>query len=149
MSTLIAPLTKSYLEELDPIIEEIIAPAANDIDSTGAYPRAALTALGQAGLLGLVSAPEVGGRGEAHRAAVTVVERIARECASTAMVVCMHYTAAAVIEAYGPRELREEIAAGKHVTTLAFSEVGSRSHFWAPVSTATKVAAGVRLDARK
>src|SRR5207302_8979507 len=27
-----------------------------------------------------------------------------------------------------------DIAAGKHLTTLAFSEKGSRSHFWAPVS---------------
>jgi alkylation response protein AidB-like acyl-CoA dehydrogenase len=32
---------------------------------------------------------------------------------------------------------------------LAFSEVGSRSHFWAPAGTATEVGASVRLDARK
>ena len=29
-----------------------------------------------------------------------------------------------------------EIAGGRHLTTLAFSETGSRSHFWAPMSTA-------------
>jgi len=27
-----------------------------------------------------------------------------------------------------------EIAAGRHLTTLAFSETGSRSQFWAPIS---------------
>jgi alkylation response protein AidB-like acyl-CoA dehydrogenase len=149
MNTLIAPSTNSYLEELALIIEDTIAPAAQEIDRTGTYPRAALIALGRAGLLGLVSAREVGGWGESHRAATTVVEQIARECASTAMVVCMHYTAAAVIEAYGPRRVREQIAAGRHVTTLAFSETGSRSHFWAPLSTATQVYRGVRLDGRK
>ena len=42
-----------------------------------------------------------------------------------------------------------EIAAGRHLSTLAFSEFGSRSHFWAPVSTATREGGDVRLDARK
>jgi alkylation response protein AidB-like acyl-CoA dehydrogenase len=111
----------------DQITEEVIAPAAAEIDRTGAFPRAALTAMGKAGLLGLISSKEVGGFGESHRAAVQVVERIARECASTAMVVCMHYCGTAVIEAYGPREVREAIARGEHITTLAFSEAGSRS----------------------
>jgi alkylation response protein AidB-like acyl-CoA dehydrogenase len=67
------------------------------------------------------------------------------------MVVGMHSAAAAVIEAHGPRAVREAIAAGKHVSTLAFSEAGSRSHFWAPVSTAAAVAGNgqVQLDAKK
>ena len=86
--------------------------------------------MGKAGLLGLVSGKEVGGLGEGHRAAMRVVERIARECASTAMVVCMHYCGAAVIEAFGQRDVRESVAHGEHLTTLAFSESGSRSHFW-------------------
>src|SRR5712691_2086115 len=139
----------SYLDALEPILTETIAPAAGEIDRTAAYPQAALDALAQAGLLGLVSAKEVGGLGEGIRAATLVVEQIARHCASTALVVCMHYAAAAVIEAYGPREVREAIAEGRAVTTLAFSEAGSRSHFWAPVSTATASGESVRLDARK
>jgi len=36
--------------------------------------------------------------------------------------------------------LLKEIAAGKHLTTLAFSERGSRSQFWAPVSQLREVA---------
>jgi alkylation response protein AidB-like acyl-CoA dehydrogenase len=139
----------AYLEAVDRILHEVIAPAAAEVDRAGLFPRAALDALGEAGLLGLVSAQEVGGMGEAHRAAAVVVGRIAEACASTAMVVCMHYCAAAVIEVHGPRAVRAEIAAGHHVSTLAFSESGSRSHFWAPTSTATKVDGGVRLDARK
>ena len=96
------PKTQNYLDTLEPIITDVIAPAAAQIDQTGVFPRAAIAALGEAGLLGLVSAPEAGELGQGHRAATQVVERIARECASTAMVVCMHYAGAAVIEGRVP-----------------------------------------------
>ena len=81
--------------------------------------------------------------------AAVVIERLAGACGSTAMVVLMHYAAVAVIEAHGPADVRDAIGAGRHLTTLAFSEVGSRSHFWAPVGTATVDGDAVRLDARK
>jgi len=149
MSIATSQSTASYLEPLEKIINEIIAPSAQEIDETAAFPRAALDALGRAGLLGLVSATEVGGMGHSHRAAALAIERIASACASTAMVVCMHYCATAVIEAYGQRELREQIARGEHISTLAFSEAGSRSQFWAPLGTATKTDEGIQIDARK
>jgi len=44
---------------------------------------------------------------------------------------------------------RRDVAAGRALATLAFSEAGSRSHFWAPVSTATVDGDAVRLDAHK
>jgi alkylation response protein AidB-like acyl-CoA dehydrogenase len=141
--------TQGYPGELDRVIGDVIAPSAAEIDQTGAFPRSAISALGAAGLLGLISAPDVGGLGQGHRAAALVVERIARECASSAMVVCMHYSGAAVIEAHGPRDVRAAIAAGRHLTTLAFSELGSRSHFWAPLSTATASNGHIQLDAQK
>jgi alkylation response protein AidB-like acyl-CoA dehydrogenase len=144
------PRAKAFdLRAVDEIVAETVAPAAAEVDRAGAFPRAALDAFGRAGLLGLVSSREVGGLGESHRAAAQVVERVASACASTAMVLCMHYSGASVVEAHGPREVREAIARGEHVTTLAFSEKGSRSHFWAPVSTAAPADGGVRLDAEK
>jgi alkylation response protein AidB-like acyl-CoA dehydrogenase len=140
----------AYSKAVASIIAEVIEPNALAVDRDGAYPRAALDALGRAGLLGLISAKEVGGRGEGLRAAALVVEQVGAACASTGMVLTMHYCAAAVIEQHGRRAVREAIAAGKHVSTLAFSEAGSRSHFWAPVSTAKDAGDGrVRLDAEK
>jgi alkylation response protein AidB-like acyl-CoA dehydrogenase len=65
------------------------------------------------------------------------------------MVVCMHLAATAVIEAYGPRAVREDAASGRALATLAFSEAGSRSQFWAPTSTAKREGDTVRLDAHK
>jgi len=141
--------TISYLDSLEKIAVEVIRPAAAEIDQTGAFPRAAMDALSQGGLLSLISARDVGGMGEGLRAAALVIERIAQECASTAMVLCMHYAGTAVIEAYGPLSVRREIAEGKHITTLAFSERGSRSHFWAPTSTAAAHNGTVHLDAAK
>lgn len=134
---------------LEPVLREVLAPSADEIDRTGSFPREAVDALGCAGLLGLVSAEEVGGAGAGPAAAAAVVRRTAAVCGSTAMVLSMHYVAAAVIECHGPRRTREAIAAGEHLTTLAFSESGSRSHFWAPVGTATADGDAVRLDAQK
>ncbi|MBO9687222.1 acyl-CoA dehydrogenase family protein [Roseateles chitosanitabidus] len=139
----------SHLDTADVVVRDVIEPLSIRTDREGRFPREAIDALGRAGLLGLVSATAVGGQGAGLREAAEVVGRIARDCPSTAMVVCMHYCAAAVIEAQGPEAVRREIAAGRHLSTLAFSEAASRSHFWAPAGTARGTGAQVMLDARK
>ncbi|MGH3901590.1 MAG: acyl-CoA dehydrogenase family protein [Pseudonocardiaceae bacterium] len=139
-----------YQSVLSAAIERAVGPQATEIDRTGAYPRDSVQALGDAGLLGLLSAPGVGGGGESLAAAAHVVEALAGRCGSTAMVVLMHYAAVAVIEVHGPQDVRRAVARGDHVSSLAFSEVGSRSHFWAPLGTATACDGDtVQLDARK
>lgn len=134
------------------LVEKVAAVAAEHaraVDADGRFPQEAIGALAKEGLFGLISATEVGGLGQGLRAAGEVVERLARACGSTAMVTCMHYSATAVLEKLGPESVRRDIAAGKHLSTLAFSEAGSRSQFWAPTSTARREAGGIRLDARK
>jgi len=141
--------TAPHLQRLNGVVAEVIAPSAAEVDKHAQFPRSNLDALAKAGLLGLISAKEVGGLGEDLRAAALVVEKIAEACGSTAMVVCMHYCATAVLEKFGPADVRKAIAAGRHVSTLAFSEAGSRSHFWAPVGTATAAGGGIVLDSMK
>lgn len=138
-----------YLKELPGVVESEVAPNASQVDTEGRFPRANIDALKRAGLLGLTSAESVGGMGAGVRAATDAVGELARHCASTAMIVCMHYAATAVIEAHGSDEIRTAIAANRHVSTLAFSEKGSRSQFWAPMSTATGIGDMVALDAEK
>ena len=138
-----------YLDIVEKIATSIVAKNATEVDQTGAFPQAAIDALRNTGMLGLISAKSVGGLGEGPHAAAMVVERLARECASTAMVICMHYTATAVIEKYGSEAVRKLLAQGKHLATLAFSEAGSRSHFWTPVGTAIRDQDGIYLNARK
>jgi alkylation response protein AidB-like acyl-CoA dehydrogenase len=143
-------LTAGYKEALEKAIIEVIRPDAGQVDAQGEFPSRGLEALAKAGILGLASAQEVGGAGHGLRTAASIVERLAMECGSTAMVTLMHYAATAVIEEHGPRPIRSAIARGEHLTTLAFSEYGSRSHFWSPVGTARRDDdATVRLDAHK
>lgn len=139
----------TYLEKLEPIAAGLIASQAQQLDREARFPREAITALGQVGLLGLTSASEVGGMGLGLAEACAVVERIARDCPATAMVVTMHYAGTLIIERYGPEPVRRAIADGTHLTTLAWSETGSRSHFWAPTSTARADGDQVVLDASK
>jgi alkylation response protein AidB-like acyl-CoA dehydrogenase len=138
----------TYQEALQKVVRGVVEPDAAATDA-GKFPRRGIDALGRAGLLGLTSSPEVGGMGHAFREAAAAVEQVARSCGSTALVLTMHYCATAVIEAHGDVETRRAIAAGRHLGTLAFSEVGSRSHFWVPLGTATAEDGGVLLAARK
>ena len=140
---------ENYLQHLDRICAETIAPQAAEVDRDGAFPAASIAALRAAGLMGAVSAPDVGGLGLGFRGAAAIVRRVAEDCGSTAMVLCMHYCGTAILEAHAAKEVRQAAAAGDHLSTLAFSEAGSRSHFWAPVGTALRNGGGVRLDARK
>lgn len=138
-----------FLQALEPIVRDIIAPAAAETDREARFPRQALDALGAAGLLGLVSSKEVGGQGLGLAEAAQVVQRIAQDCPATAMVLTMHYAGTVLIEKYGPPQVRQAIAAGRHITTLAWSEMGTRSHFWAPVGTARREGDQVVLDGFK
>lgn len=139
----------SFLDVLEEITTTVVEPAAATVDAEGTFPRAAVTALGEAGLLGLMSATDVGGAGGTLGDAAQVVRRLAAACGSTAMVVCMHYCATAAIESNGPDDVRRAIARGGHLSTLAFSETGSRSHFWAPLGTAVADGDRIVLNASK
>jgi alkylation response protein AidB-like acyl-CoA dehydrogenase len=83
------------------------------------------------------------------RDSAEVVLRLAGTCGSTAMVVLMHYAATAAIEAHGLDDARRAIGEGRHLSTLAFSEAGSRAQFWVPLGTATPLGGTAVLDATK
>lgn len=139
----------NYLAVLNQVCAETVALQAENVDRGGVFPDQSIAALKTAGLLGAVSAKEVGGLGLGTRGAAEIVRRVAQECGSTAMVLSMHYCGTAVLEAYGDAATRKQTASGDHLSTLAFSEAGSRSHFWAPISTARQNGSGIVLDAQK
>jgi len=139
----------THLDALERVITDVVAPAATTVDEQGTFPSAAIKALSGAGILGLTASPDVGGGGGSMRDAAEVVLRLSATCGSTAMVVLMHYSAVATLEAYGPKDVRQAIGEGRHLTTLAFSEAGSRAEFWVPLSTATPLGGTVVLEATK
>jgi alkylation response protein AidB-like acyl-CoA dehydrogenase len=116
-----------------------LAPRAAAVDRDGTFPKDGIAALGARGLLGLNVSKEHGGLGEGLRTAAAAIDQIARRCPSTAMVYLMHLCGVACYAAVPDKTspLLRAAAAGRHLSTLAFSEKGSRSHFWAPVSRAS------------
>jgi alkylation response protein AidB-like acyl-CoA dehydrogenase len=149
MRGIMSTITQTYEESLERICRESIAPNAPTVDRDSAFPNRAMESLKSAGFLGAMSSPEMGGLGLGLGGAAKIVRRVAEECGSTSMVLCMHYCGVAVLEAHAPVDVRRAAAAGDHLSTLAFSEAGSRSHFWAPQSTASDVDGEVILNARK
>lgn len=120
------------------IAAEIALPNAADVDLRARFPTESIKALAEAGLNGLCLPKSLGGKGEGMRAFAGVVEELAGACGSTAMIYVMHVAATQAIATSSILASRDsilgEIAAGRHLTTLAFSETGSRSQFWAPIS---------------
>ncbi|MBV8276057.1 MAG: acyl-CoA/acyl-ACP dehydrogenase [Verrucomicrobia bacterium] len=135
------------------IADRVLAPAARPNDKEGRFSTQAVEALGEAGLLGLTLPTELGGEGLGLRTFATITGILAEADASVAMVYLMHQCATASIAAArrtaAIEQILKEIAAGKHLSTLAFSEAGSRSHFWAPISRARRNGQGVLITAKK
>lgn len=140
---------ETYESTLERICATDVAANAAAVDRDGAFPKPSIEALAAAGLLGALSSPDSGGLGLGLSGAARIVHRVAEECGSTAMVLVMHYCGTSVLEAHAPQEVRTAAASGAHLSTLAFSEAASRSHFWAPVSTASIHEDCVRLNAAK
>jgi len=135
------------------IADRILAPAARQNDKEARFSSEAIAALGPAGLLGITLPSEVGGSALGPRTLAAVIATFAEADASAAMVYLMHVCATATIAAARPgaavAQTLKDISAGKHLTTLAFSEAGSRSHFWAPLSRAKRNDVAVHLTAKK
>jgi alkylation response protein AidB-like acyl-CoA dehydrogenase len=144
---------ETALSKATEIAASVLAPAARQNDKDGRFSSEAVDALGRAGLLGLMLPAELGGSGLGPRSFAAVTAALAEADASVAMVYLMHICAVATIAAAPPgaavEPILREIAAGRHLSTLAISESGSRSHFWAPVSRARRNGAGVHLTAKK
>lgn len=137
------------------VVQEVVSVAAEHaerVDTDCAFPAEAVDALRKTGLLGLVLPREIGGMGSGPVEFTEVVAQLSAACGSTAMIYLMHMAAAVTVAASPPPglpDLLADMASGKQLGTLAFSEPGSRSHFWAPVSTASADGDGIAVRADK
>ncbi len=137
--------------KLDPVLD-VAAQHAHDVDANARFPDETVAALRESGLFGLTLPADVGGLGGGPHELVNVIGSLAGVCGSAAMIYLMHVSAAmpvAIAPPPGLPDLLPDLATGRALGSLAFSEAGSRSHFWAPVSQAKRNGAGVRLSARK
>lgn len=147
------PSDLALVAQAEALARDIVSRNAADVDAQGRFPTESISALRQAGLLGLCVGADSGGKGGGLRAFAAVTEELARACPSTAMVFVMHVSAQQAIAASKTLAARgallRQIAAGQHLTTLALSEKGSRSQFWAPVSKLSESSDGFTTSAQK
>lgn len=134
-----------------------LAAEAAGVDREARFPRESIEALSGAGLLALGVPEPFGGPGGGPEEIVAAIEQVAGACASTGMVYVMHVVAVQTLvagtgeqEPEGPKHAALAAAArGAHLSTLAYSERGSRGHFWAQVSRARTDGDGAVVDADK
>src|ERR1700751_3053029 len=137
------------------IASRVLGPSAGQNDKAGRFSSESVVSLGESRLLGLMLPVDVGGLGVGPRTFAAGIATLAEAEPSVAMVYLMNILGAATISAARPSATQavtpvlHEIGAGRHLSTLAFSEAGSRSHCWAPLSRAHRNGDGVRISAKK
>ena len=109
-----------------------ILPVASSLEKEGRFPKEILARLAELGILGMVIPEEYGGAGFGAVSSALVLEEIAAACASTAVTVSVHNTAAAgPIVKYGgaaqKRRFLPPMAAGEFLGGFALTEPSAGS----------------------
>ncbi|MDB4953092.1 MAG: acyl-CoA dehydrogenase domain protein [Myxococcales bacterium] len=148
----------AILERLRVVIAEQIAPNARRYDESGEFPADNFAALGRAGLMGLYIPTAYGGLGGDHRLYSEVIRRLAKACASTAMLSVMHNTQYSPLVFHGTQRQREfflpPTARGEWFFANAATEAMSGDSTYAPGAVPHSVlrpnpSGGFLLDAQK
>lgn len=140
------------LASISELASGAIAADAEALDRTRSFPDTAVEALGRVGALGLVVSKDAGGAGGGLSALAAACEMIGGACASTGMVFLMHSVTAGTIGAGGgprARGVLEQMAAGRMLGSLAFSERGTGAHFYAPELQAERDGDRISVSGRK
>jgi alkylation response protein AidB-like acyl-CoA dehydrogenase len=136
------------------LAEAAVRPHAEAVDTGHRFPREALAASREGGLMGILVPPEYGGAGLDHLAFTICIEELATACASTAVIVDVHNSVATEpILLFGSEEQRRawlpRLASGEVLGAFALTEPGSGSDAAALTTTARRVGAQWVLNGRK
>ncbi|MGZ4507120.1 MAG: acyl-CoA dehydrogenase family protein [Blastococcus sp.] len=118
-----------------------LAPHAAAYEREERFPREKFALLGEAGLLGLPFAEEVGGGGQPYAVYLQVVEELAARWASVALGVSVHTLACSPIASYGTdaqrSDLLPDMVGGRLLGAYSLSEAHAGSDVAAMRATAT------------
>jgi acyl-CoA dehydrogenase len=123
---------------------EVVRPRAAAMARGGLpFPRDLITEAARRGLGGLLVPEEYGGSAAGHVAFAQLIEAVARECASSAVILDVHISVATEpIVMYGSEAQKQRylprLAAGEMVGAFALTEPGSGSDAAALGTTATR-----------
>ncbi|MCP4671827.1 MAG: hypothetical protein GY857_11040, partial [Desulfobacula sp.] len=105
---------KSYNQQLEiirlakKIAKEQIAPHASEFDQKVIFPWKAIRTIGEAELSALVLSEQEGGIGGGRALFASVVQEIAKACASTALIFTSHVVLTKAIEVAGNDSLKKK-----------------------------------------
>jgi len=118
-------VTTHLVEVAREIADEVLFPAALDVDATGKIPEGHWHALADAGLYGIAVPHELGGPGLEFADLVAILEAIAGGCLATAFTWIQHHGMLAALSASQNTALRDALvpalAAGRTKGGVAFA----------------------------
>lgn len=88
--------------------QEKVAPLAAEIDKEGRYPAENIAGLTEMGFMGLCIPEEYGGIGMDETTKCLVIIELAKACASTAVIVDVHYLVSDIIMTMGNEEQKQK-----------------------------------------
>ena len=130
-----------------------IKPYSKKIDENAVFPTETFKALGETDFLKLMIPKELGGLGGNILDHAEICLAFASECATAGLCYMMHNVALNCVMQHGSDEIKAKIAKevveeGKFLA-LAYSELGSGTHFYKPELEAKFLANGVSLTGIK
>jgi isovaleryl-CoA dehydrogenase len=147
---MVAEVQSSSVAQVTKVIREESA----SVDKQAAFPEASVRELGNSGLLGLLVPARYGGQESGAKRFSQVALETGAACGSTGMIFVMHCCGVEVISNLMPEcstkdEILRAVADGKHLSTLACSERGTGTHFYASFSKSNQENEYFRLNAEK
>jgi alkylation response protein AidB-like acyl-CoA dehydrogenase len=132
MDFALSPEQAAFVERARVFARDVVAPRAADIDERGQFPRALVTAAGEAGLCAVTVPASDGGAGRDHVAYALAIEQIAAASATLAVILTVNTSlVAGPIAWHGTDEQRRRwlpgLVAGTAVGAFALSEAGAGS----------------------
>ena len=121
--------------------EKEVKPLAIEVDETEVFPRETVTKMAKYGFLGIPVAKEYGGQGADPLAYVMCVEEIAKDCATTAVIISAHTSLCCdPIATYGTPAQKEKylipLAKGEKLGAFGLTEPNAGTDAQGVVTTA-------------
>ncbi|WP_421245354.1 isovaleryl-CoA dehydrogenase [Aeromonas sanarellii] len=132
MHALMDDTLQALTEQVEAFCQKIIAPRAEEIDRSNAFPRDLWPQMGELGLHGITVAEAYGGVDLGYLAHVLVMEQVSRASASVGLSYGAHSNLCInQIHRHGTPDQKArylpDLVSGKHVGALAMSEPGAGS----------------------
>lgn len=130
-----------------------ITPKAAQLDEDAVFPKEIFDKIAQENYFSLLIPKEYGGEGKSLSEHAQVCMAFAEGSATVGLCYMMHNVALMCINNYGSEKLKEEIFTqvikNKKMLALAYSELGTGTHFYNPELDAKYTDEGVTLNGKK